>query len=533
MKFFIFSTYRKINYYIIIIGYMYYCEYAHLLKKCTEHTCTSAIYYDQSSDIKADKCKTIVTFDTLLESKILDAGDILILSNLQKPWKIVCKDVNRTFDLEYSTYHILNRSELCECSMTAGNYLLYQAASYCEGTPEVKDGFFTTYYAFNQIVLDVLTEKFDTQVDENTITQSMLLHSDIPGYDLPAINFVSPSEEAQESHLLEEQDAMIYTHLGKVLIHIIDEQNAQIFKSHNDYVQNKRKFLQYLKYAETWQSTSVICSYAVFLCDILLIVTFIAFFLKYCKTMQAMLAAFITMSMSGIPPSKANPISRTFPPLFMINLSEEDQIIKDLEDIEGMQTTIQVISFFVCVTVAIIILYQIFKRCCYTHSMVKYCFPFFLISRILRGTCRMDSFVEVTNLMKGNTIWAHYTLTGYYPTSIKLSQQIPKENIHITTSWCCFKTVHIDWDNTMVTGISGIKIVMLKYQFSLIMISTHINDDHFKINLVARLLNQIYIVPVLPPGYDYDNLHANVMDEPTPSTSTGATASAPLFLYTA
>ena len=29
------------------IGYMYYCEYAHLLKKRTEHTCMSAIYYDQ------------------------------------------------------------------------------------------------------------------------------------------------------------------------------------------------------------------------------------------------------------------------------------------------------------------------------------------------------------------------------------------------------------------------------------------------------------------------------------------------------
>ena len=26
------------------IGYMYYCEYAHLLKKCAEHTCMSAIY---------------------------------------------------------------------------------------------------------------------------------------------------------------------------------------------------------------------------------------------------------------------------------------------------------------------------------------------------------------------------------------------------------------------------------------------------------------------------------------------------------
>ena len=161
------------------IGYMYYCEYAHLLKKCTEHTCMSAIYYDQSSDIKADKCKIIVTFDTLLEFKILDAGDILILSNLQKPWTIVCKDVDRTFDLEYSSYCILNRSELCECSLTAGNYLLSQAASNCGGMPETKDGFFTTYYALNCIVLDVLTEKFNIQVDEDTITQLALLHSDI------------------------------------------------------------------------------------------------------------------------------------------------------------------------------------------------------------------------------------------------------------------------------------------------------------------------------------------------------------------
>ena len=64
------------------IGYMYYCEYAHLLKKRTEHTCMSAIYYDQGSDIKAKQFKTIVTFNTIQESKILDAGNLLILSNL-------------------------------------------------------------------------------------------------------------------------------------------------------------------------------------------------------------------------------------------------------------------------------------------------------------------------------------------------------------------------------------------------------------------------------------------------------------------
>ena len=92
------------------IGYMYYCEYAHLLKKRTEHTCMSAIYYNQGSDIKVKQCKTIVTFDTILESKILDTSNLLILLNLQKSWTIACKDISRVFEIEYSTYCILNRS---------------------------------------------------------------------------------------------------------------------------------------------------------------------------------------------------------------------------------------------------------------------------------------------------------------------------------------------------------------------------------------------------------------------------------------
>ena len=162
------------------IGYMYYCEYAHLLKKCTEHTCMSAIYYDQGSDIKVKQCKTIITFDTIPESKILDTGDLLILSNLQKPWTIACKDVSRVFEIEYYTYRILNRSELCKCSLTAGNYLLSYTNINCGNAPEARDGYFTTYYSFNKIVLDVITKKFDIQVDENTKTQATLLHDDIP-----------------------------------------------------------------------------------------------------------------------------------------------------------------------------------------------------------------------------------------------------------------------------------------------------------------------------------------------------------------
>ena len=57
----------------------------------------------------------------------------------------------------------------------------------------------------------MLREKFNIQVDDDTVTQSALLHSDIPGYDLPALDFMSPPEEAQENHTLEEEDSTIYS----------------------------------------------------------------------------------------------------------------------------------------------------------------------------------------------------------------------------------------------------------------------------------------------------------------------------------
>ena len=222
---------------------MYYCEYAHLLKKHMEHTCMSAIYYDQGSDIKAKQCETIVTFDTIPESKILDAGNLLILSNLQKPWAIACKDVPRVFEIEYSIYCILNRWELCECSLTAGNYLLSYTDINCGNAPEARDGYFTKYYSFNKIVLDIITKKFNIQVDESTKTQATLLHNDIPGYDLPTIDFVqTPKDNDEDVSILEEDNPQIYAHLDNVLVHMIDKQKAAIFKSKQDLIKIKRKF---------------------------------------------------------------------------------------------------------------------------------------------------------------------------------------------------------------------------------------------------------------------------------------------------
>ena len=276
--------------------------------------------------------------------------------------------------------------ELCECSLTAGNYLLSYTNVNCGNAPEARDGYFTTYYSFNKIVLDVITKKFDIQVDKSTKTQATLLHNDIPGYDLPTIDFVQTSKDNDEDvSILEEDNPQIYAHLDNVLVHMIDKQEAAIFKSKQDFNQNKEKILEYIKYAENWQVVLVICSYAAMACDILLIVAMIIFLLKYHKTMQAMLAAFLQMNTknTGIQSVQADQIGRIYPPLFTLNLLKEEEIIDDLREITAMEYVVQVIMIIVCIAVVIIVMYFCCTKCRHTCTIFKYCFPFLPISHII------------------------------------------------------------------------------------------------------------------------------------------------------
>ena len=112
--------------------------------------------------------------------------------------------------------------------------------------PESRDGYFITYYTFNKIILDVITVKFDIQVDDNTIHQSALLHDDIPGFDLPTLQFVLPPKDDDKDLILKEDNPEIYVYLENVLVHMIDAQDIAISKSKRDYVRNKQKLLEYI-----------------------------------------------------------------------------------------------------------------------------------------------------------------------------------------------------------------------------------------------------------------------------------------------
>ena len=254
---------------------------------------------------------------------------------------------------------------------------------------------------------------------------------------------------------------------------------------------------------------SVMCSYTAIACDVLLIVAMIVFLLKYRKTMQAMLAAFLQMNTKNtvIQSVQADQIGRTYPPLFTLNLPKEEEIIDDLREITAMEYVVQVIMIIVCIAIVLIVMYFGCMKCRHTHTIFKYCFPFLPIFRIVRMLRCTDLFVEVTNVTKGNGIWAHFVSTGYFPSQIQLSRPIQKDDVQIETVCCIFKRIRINCSSINVTGLSGTTITMPDMAYVSIFMDndlTHITEDHFEIKLIARLLDQMHVVqpPMFLPRYD-------------------------------
>ena len=133
--------------------------------------------------------------------------------------------------------------------------------------------------------------------------------------------------------------------------------------------------------------------------------------------MQAMLAAFLQMNTknTAIQSVQADQIGRTYPPLFTLNLLKEEEIIDDIREITAMEYVVQVIMIIVCIAIVIIVMYFCCTKCRHTCTIFKYCFPFLPISCIMFMSRCTDLFVEVTNVTKGNGIWAHFVSSRCFP----------------------------------------------------------------------------------------------------------------------
>ena len=124
---------------------VYYCEQAYLLKSKEISSCHAAIYFDLPLEQKVSSCSFVYTQNKAYDPRIIDTGTQFILSNLPQPWILVCETSQRPFTIPYSTYQIINHTELCKCALSAGyEYQINKAQVQCEDGVTA-DSDFVTY----------------------------------------------------------------------------------------------------------------------------------------------------------------------------------------------------------------------------------------------------------------------------------------------------------------------------------------------------------------------------------------------------
>ena len=75
---------------------------------------------------------------------------------------------------------------------------------------------------------------------------------------------------------------------------------------------------------------------------------------------------------------------------------------------------------------------------------IQILFPVFTDLHIVCTSRCTDLFVEVTNVTKGNSIWTHFALTRSFPSQIRMSRPIQKEDVQIETFCCIFKHIRVN-----------------------------------------------------------------------------------------
>ena len=146
-------------------GSTYYCESLHFTSHTLEHNCASAIYFEAPSEQVVEKCRFVYYHNYTPEPKILETQALILLSNLCKPWQLVCgSQTEHPVPMAGSPYAIIKREDLCSCGIIAQHYFLHENMIRCS----LPDNEVTLYYVHNKILLDFHV-KGDKKLDHTLI----------------------------------------------------------------------------------------------------------------------------------------------------------------------------------------------------------------------------------------------------------------------------------------------------------------------------------------------------------------------------
>ena len=166
-------------------GNIYFCEQSFITHHSTGHTCESAIFYNLKIAIIKTLC--VFTYYATLnpDPVVLDSGSQLLLANMPTPWTFFCIHEDQIpNDIQGAKYALIQKSDLCLCSITAGSLYLHENIGSCadKKNSHVKMNLYFTinqaaYLYFPEMVPD-LNLKFDVILNKarkSTLTNVQLL----------------------------------------------------------------------------------------------------------------------------------------------------------------------------------------------------------------------------------------------------------------------------------------------------------------------------------------------------------------------
>ena len=180
----------------------YFCEQMQLIKHNSEHTCESAIFWHESVNSIKEKCNILYYPNLIPTPTVLDANNLLLLVGLPTPWISYCSHEDQIPDpIQGGEYVIINKADLCLCSITAGPWFIQENMMYCNMTNEPSTKI-NLHYTINMAVYVYMHE---TLVQNNEVNDTMLLLT-YDTRDPPEVELIAedPTDVAEDNDQLEE-----------------------------------------------------------------------------------------------------------------------------------------------------------------------------------------------------------------------------------------------------------------------------------------------------------------------------------------
>ena len=111
------------------IAGVYYCEDILKLKHISQHTCASAIFFNQTQLIP-ELCTVKIYENYKPKPEIIEGQDYLIFVGMPSPWRIYCdKALDIPIKIKESSLAIIPRKQICISVESAQEITLYMKIS--------------------------------------------------------------------------------------------------------------------------------------------------------------------------------------------------------------------------------------------------------------------------------------------------------------------------------------------------------------------------------------------------------------------